>query len=87
MAKKAAKSGSKAKVASATTVRTGMKGADATKVTNVEDENKAAKSTAKEAPAREGHAPGVPRKTMLEKFGPDNPDLATVSAQRAAVGR
>lgn len=106
-AKKSKKSS--AKVGSATTSRTGQKGADATTVTPVEkanDEAKvaskqqpnnepqtartgdgtASKEGAKEAPARAGHAVGVPRKSVEAKSGPKNPDVAETARRQAAVG-
>ena len=99
------KSGSKSKVASATTSRTGQKGAAETTVTPVQDDGKAndtsvsgleqadmpraeagSKAGAKEAPARQGHAVGVPRKSMEDKFGPKDPDIAETARRQAAVG-
>jgi hypothetical protein len=92
MAKKS--SGSQAKTGSATTSRTGQVGAAETTVTPVEDANdKAAaaskadtSASAKEAPARKGHAVGVPRKSLEAKFGPKNPDIAGTRQRTAAVG-
>jgi hypothetical protein len=72
MAKKGSSS-STAKTGSATTSRTGQVGAAETKVTPVDDDGKAAaRAASKEAPGREGHAAGVPRKSVLAKFGPKN---------------
>jgi hypothetical protein len=93
MAKKS--SGSQAKTGSATTSRrTGQVGAAETTVTPVEDANDKASATskadtrasAKEAPARKGHAVGVPRKSLEAKFGPKNPDIAGTRQRTAAVG-
>lgn len=92
------------KVASATTSRTGQVGAAETTVTPVEKANdeaakaskaethgapKAAKASAKEAPAREGHAVGVPRKTVEQKFGPksvSDEDIAASRLHNAVLG-
>lgn len=105
-AKKAGKSASKSKVASATTSRTGQVGAAETKVTPVQNDGKTkpaepvagleqtnaprpeagTKAATKEAPARAGHAVGVPRKSVEAKFGPANPDIAETARRQAAVG-